>query len=630
MTFSDFVGHEDAKLALILNAVDFNCGGVLFVGEKGSGKTTLSRLFRNLLPEQAPFVEIPLNITEDVLLGGIDMEETIQSGRKVFQHGILSRAHGGVIYIDDINLLSQELVALIIEVQGRGENIIEREGLTLKHPSRFILIASMNPEEGALSPHLLDRFGMCVLWEGLRETSQRIEIMRRAMQYQESGDGSQKSGFRDKNHDKELKDRIYASRSFLKDVAVPPEIIDYITQLCIENYISGHRGDIYLTYAARAYAAYCNQGKVREEDVDAVVPLVLIHRKRMLQNMEQERHDHEQREENQPQEHEKPQEHENTGDPKDNETDRDMSTESDGTDDFSNQQQESSSKEEVFETGRAFKTRRLIFRKDRVNRSASGRRTKTRSKDKGGRYVKSILQPRKDIAIDATIRAAAPYQKIRGRKETLLIYDEDLRYRQRERKMGHLVVFVVDGSGSMGVQKRMIETKGAIRSLLMECYQKRDKVSMIVFRKDRAKVILPPSSSVELASKRLRNIPVGGKTPLSAGLLEAYNLIRRVALKSPETRFLVVLITDGRANHSISEAPVSEEIEKVSRLLRELKFTDYIVVDTEDKGKFIKTDLALQIASQLGADYHTIEDLRSDYLSEMVQMKKAELFVGLS
>jgi magnesium chelatase subunit D len=243
-----------------------------------------------------------------------------------------------------------------------------------------------------------------------------------------------------------------------------------------------------------------------------------------------------------------------------------------------------------------------------------------------GRYVKGIQRKKDDIAIDATLRAAAPYQKARGRTDAILIREADLRFKQREKKMGHLVVFVVDGSGSMGARKRMVETKGAIQSLLMDCYQKRDRVSMIVFRKDRAEVMLPPTSSVENASKRLGEIPVGGKTPLAAGLLEAYRLIKRATLKSPETRVIGVLITDGRANQGISGGPIGEEVRKMAQLLSELSLTDYIVVDTEDKGGFIKTDLALQIASQLGADYHTIEGLRSDCLVEMVQMKKAGVF----
>ncbi|MEW6161701.1 MAG: AAA family ATPase [Nitrospirota bacterium] len=616
LSFTNFVGHEDAKLALILNAIDPMCGGVLFVGEKGCGKSTLSRLFRNLLPEEMPFVELPLNVTEDVLLGSINIEETIRKGRRVFEKGILCRSDGGVIYIDDVNLLPPEIVSLVLEVQSRGENIIEREGLTLRHPSRFILITSMNPEEGTLSSHLLDRFGMCVLWEGLKEKSHRIEIIKKAI-----------SDNFDLEKDSHLRNKIADCHSRIDDIAVPEEIKDYIATCCIENLISSHRGDIFLFYASRAYAAFCNDKEVIQKHVDEVLPLILMHRRRILQQLEGQR------------EHQQEKHHTERDEKPDNQDQNDRNSQTDnppplreqkgyseGLNNLNGQNKESSPKEEVFEPGNPFKARRFFFRKDRLNRAASGRRTKTKSKDGGGRYVKSILKANQDIAIDATLRAAAPFQKLRGRKEMLLIHDEDLRFKQREKKMGHLVIFIVDGSGSMGAQKRMIEAKGAIKSLLMDCYQKRDRVSMIVFRKDKAEVILPPTSSVEMASRRLREIPVGGKTPLTAGLLEAYKLIRHVSIKSPETRFLLLLITDGRANQPITEDSVGEEIKKMAQLLGELKCTDFIVIDTEDKSKFIKTDLALQVALEIGADYYTIDDLKADYLADIVQGKKSELF----
>jgi magnesium chelatase subunit D len=205
----------------------------------------------------------------------------------------------------------------------------------------------------------------------------------------------------------------------------------------------------------------------------------------------------------------------------------------------------------------------------------------------------------------------------------ILIRDEDMRFKQREKRMGHLVIFVVDGSGSMGAQRRMIETKGAVQSLLMDCYQKRDRISMIVFRKDRAEVVLSPTASIKAASRQLKEIPVGGKTPLSAGLLEAFRLVQRVRPKSAETRFLIVLVTDGRANQGLSEMPIKEEIFKMTSLLSEQRFTDFIVIDTEDKGKFIRTDLAREVASTLGANYYEIEDLKAGHLTEIVRERKS-------
>lgn len=606
MTFHDFVGHDDAKLALILNAVDPRCGGVLFAGEKGSGKSTLARLFNRLVPRGTPFVNVPLNATEEALLDSLDMEETLRQGRKVHERGILSRAGGGALYIDDVNLLSAEITALVFKAQDSG-----------KASPPFAVMASMNPEEGELLPHFLDRFGMCVLWEGLRKRDQKIAVMKKAV----SSDNG-KGRIQGSDAGERLREKIDAARQSLGRITVPPDVEEYLTNACIENSFSGHRGDIFLFYAARACAAFREAQEVAIEHVDEVLPLVLTHRKRLRQQTETEPGEDHSRHEKPPEQKEAPK-----SDPphsrssKNNEAMNGESN-SNGQGDKDESPGESRPMEDIFDPGQPFKVRRLAYRKDRKNRSLSGRRSKTGSQGKGGRYVKSLLRPNGDIAVDVTIRTAAPHQAARGRKDRLLIHDEDIRFKQREKKMGHLVIFVVDGSGSMGAQKRMVETKGAVQSLLIDCYQKRDRVSLIVFRKNRAEVVLPPTSSVEAAAGRLREIPVGGKTPLGAGLLETFQLIRRTALRSPQTRFLVVLVTDGRANHGLSETPVVEEIQKMTALLRDLKFTDYIVVDTEDKRTFTRTDRALQIASRLGAEYYTIDHLKAAHLTGIVQRKK--------
>jgi magnesium chelatase subunit D len=624
MGFSDFVGHEDARLALTLNAIEPRCGGVLFAGDKGSGKTTLARLFKNLLPEGTPFLTLPLNVTEDALVGTIDIETTIRTGKKVVQRGLLSRAHRGVLFVDDVNLLSPELASLILEVKGRGANFVEREGLSDRHESDFMLIATMDPQEAFLSPHFIDRFGMCVLWESLRGKSERALVVKRALEDRFNLDSPFSLS------DESLRNRIRNSRSFLQKVTISEEVWDYIAQTCLENAVAGHRAELFLYYATKAYAAYRGDKKAKTNHVDAVAPLVLVHRRRNVLPPEEEtnhEHNHEDRE--------KPQQPESNDEQSDlqqghDETPQTNNSDSSGPDDRDDIKPDTSLKEtalreEVFDTGETFRTKRLSFRKDRLKRMSAGRRSKTRSKDKGGRYVRSILRAEDDVAIDATIRAAAPYQSLRNRDAMLVIHDRDLRYKQREKKTGHMVIFLVDGSGSMGARRRMKETKGAIQSLLMDCYQKRDKVAMLVFRKEKAEVVLPPTSSVEHASRRLKEIPTGGKTPLGSGLMEAYNLIKRHSKKAPETRFLLVIITDGRANHSLSGLPVREEIARISQLLSEIPGTDYIVVDTEDKNKFMKADLAVPLANHLNANYFTIDDLKADYLVEMVKRGTEEI-----
>ncbi|MFA5321406.1 MAG: AAA family ATPase [Smithella sp.] len=617
MSFYDFIGHDDAKLALILNAIDPHCGGVLFIGEKGSGKSTLARISRDLLFRETPFVNFPQNATEEALLGGIDLEDTLKSGRNIIHAGLFERAYGGVVYVDDVNLLAPEIIALLLKAHSHNDYSVNMRGAQSQQSLAFTLMASMNPDEGHLSPHFMDRFGMCVFWEGLKEPAQRIAIMKRALHTAQP---------RRHEEDDELHQIIQKARRGLKDIIVLPPIKDMMTQACIENAVAGHRGDIFLFYAARAYAAFCKKTEVTAKHVDQVLPLVLLHRKRVLQQMKeddtqkQHHHDKPADQKNGPE-----RDSENSDDAPQNCEDMQHNSGCDDSGQVLERPRESNQSEEIFDVGNDFKVRCLTFRKDRLNRVASGRRTKTGSVGKRGRHIKSILTPNDDIAIDATIRAAAPFQVMRGRNEMFLIRHEDLRFRKREKKMGHLVILVVDGSGSMGAQKRMVETKGAIQSLLMDCYQKRDKVALIVFRKDKSEVVLPPTASIEMASRRLKEIPTGGKTPLTAGLFAAYNLIGQVRRKSQETRFLVVLVTDGRANQNLSDTPLREEIPKMAGLLCELSSTDYIVIDTEDKKTFIKADLAREIAAMLGADYYQIDELKANYLAEIVQSKKAAL-----
>jgi magnesium chelatase subunit D len=614
--FSQFIGQDEAKLGLILNAIDPRCGGLLLVGGKGIGKSTLARLARGIVPRDIPFVDLPLNVTEDSLLGGIDLEQTLRTGQRTLQPGIISRAHGGVVFVDDINLLSQELLALLMEPQGRGEEIIEREGLTERRESVFSILATMNPEEGDLSPHLLDRIGLCAVMAEQNSRDERLAIMRLA----------NNNPVFTVEQDRETGAAITAARLLLPNVQLSPEALEYLHQIVQQNISLGHRGDLFLYAAARAYAAFQGSSEVTNDHIDRVANLVFAHRRLQIREEEQtttepEQHDHDH--DQQPNQEQQDDQGEQPPPPENSENESDQQPSGEVEQESNESPRESAEQEEIMQVGASFKVRRLSFRKDRQKRQATGRRTKTRVKGRGGRYVKSLLtSPDRDIAIDATLRACAPFQKARGRDGCLIIEHDDLRFRQRERKMGHLVLFVVDGSGSMGAQKRMVETKGAIQALLMDCYQKRDKVAMIVFRKDRAELVLPPTTSVEMAAKRLALLPVGGKTPLAAGLLESHNLVKRVGMRHPETRFLVVLITDGRGNQPLSDkASLKQEVASLTRLLAEQSHCDFIVIDTENKGNFLRTDQAVDLARQLEADYYTTEALQAEYLSELVQSR---------
>jgi len=599
--FFNFVNQENAKIALLLNLIEPGCGGVLLAGKKGTGKSTLLKAFSNIVRLlNIPVFEVPMNATEEAVLGGIDIEETVKTGRRIFQRGILSKANGGFLIMEDINLFPQDIVSIIFEVQARGENIIEREGITLKEPANFQILATMNPEEAEFSSHFLDRFGMCVIMDEIKDKDRRKEIVKLNISCESHA-----------SEESQLIKKIHNYRDFFKKVKVSDEIKEFIAELVLKEAVSVHRADIYLYYASKAYSAYLQEDSVTEEHVKAVAPLVLNHRRKFIEpEPEDEEHEHEPENSNDSErnENKEKKEHKN---PLSN------IEESHGG---KSHNIPGSEKEEVFPVGEGYRVKRFILKKDRILRHSAGRRTKTKTKGRGGRYIRSLIQERPDIAIDATLRAAAPFQKLRGWKDSVVILDEDLRYKEKERKMSHNVIFVVDGSGSMGVEQRMTATKGAVLSLLMDCYQKRDRVSMIVFRKDRAETILPPTSSVELALKRLKEIPTGGKTPLSAGLLEAYKLIRRMRLKQPEARFLVLLLTDGKANVSLSGKPPLEELQNICFMLKDFPSTDFIVIDTEKKDSFMKMDLAFRISQWLQARYFQIEELKSENLFQIVNL----------
>ncbi len=597
LSFSDFVGHKDAKLSLILNAIDPFCGGVIIIGDKGCGKSTLVRAFKGIIPNNIPFVELPLNITEDSLIGGIDIEETLRTGKKIFRKGIIGRADKGIIYVEDINLISEDILSMLFEAQSRGINIVQREGIELFEQSRFIVIATMNPEEGELSWHFLDRFGLGVYMRSIKDKALRKEIIKKAISYNSS-----------KRDDEIIKQSIEKAKIFKERIAVSEKIKSYMEELLLKDGIISHRADVALFYASRAYAAYIGDTEVKKDHVDRVYPLVIMHRKRKAEKqMSEDSGQQERNEEKKQNDHEERDKKSKINESREKKS-MHTRTRKDNIDDVSGD----ADIERIFPVGSPFKIKRLLFAKDRILRSASsGRRTKTSTKERSGRYVRYILKNNNDIAVDATIRAAAPYQRRRGRVEQLIIKDEDIRFKQREKRMGHLFLFLVDGSGSMAAQRRIVEAKAAIQSLLMDCYQRRDRVSMILFRKDRAEVVLPPTSSLEIASQRLKELPTGGATPLSAGLFEAYKLVRQSILRDKELRIVLFIITDGRANKAIKGGSPWEEVKNIAYGISSIPQVESIVVDTEPDG-FLSMKLAKELATLLCARYLRIEELKQE------------------
>ncbi len=655
--FSAVVGQEAMKLALVLNAVDPHIGGVLVRGEKGTAKSTTVRALASLLPEidivrgcafscepgneaglcelcgentgspptskrKVAVVDLPLNATEDMVLGSMDFSLAVTSGVRRFRPGLLARAHRGIVYVDEVNLLDDHIVDIILDAASNGVIVVEREGISVRHPSQFILVGTMNPEEGELRPQLLDRFGLAVPVVGEENPRDRVKLMELRERFDIDPERF-RNLFADE--DKKIIDRIEAARNLIGSVALSETARKFIAEICLANNVAGHRADVVMERAACALAAYNGRSDVATEDILEIAPMALLHRRREApppppppdheheHKHEHDEHEHDERQQTDPGEQNAPDpspEEQGTRQPEPGEAE---------SGDTQTPAPPDCASEKVFDVGDTFKVKPFSHEKDRRVRRGSGRRSRTRTSRKQGRYVKSSLKnPSGDIALDATLRAAAPFQKYReANGMSVVIHEADIRGKIREKRVGNFLVFLVDGSGSMGARSRMVASKGAILSLLMDAYQKRDRVAMVVFRKQEAEVVLQPTSSIELAAKMLRELPVGGRTPLSSGLQKAFRLMKVHLLKEPAAGPICIIITDGKSNVALGDGKPQDEIMRIAgNMLLEPRIK-YIVVDTETSS-FTHFGLAARLAAALGADYFKIEELKTRELIDIV------------
>lgn len=667
--FSAITGQEKMKKALLLNAVNPRIGGVLVRGEKGTAKSTAVRALAALLPEievavGCPFncdpkdpallcnlcrarlpagrklektsrrvqvIDLPVSATEDRVVGSLDFEHAIKHGRPRFEPGLLARANRGIIYVDEVNLLDDHIVDVLLDAAAMGVNVVEREGISYNHPAEFILVGTMNPEEGDLRPQLIDRFGLCVQVEGVMDPGDRVEIARRREAFDTGPTGFIALW---SEEERQLREKITAARRLLPAVTISQELLELIAGLSLEALVAGHRADIIMEAAARTIAAWHGRTGVKEEDVHEAADLVLFHRAREApppppeQPDPPQEDDHEDppedEEEDSNQEQDPPEQSEETPpppeqniDPEDQE--RQEEQEQDGDQD-QNTPPPAAPREIVFAVGQPFQVKRISHDRDRILRKGSGRRSRTRTASKAGRYVRSTMQRKNnDLAFDATIRAAAPHQ-VRRRRDGVAIVIEtgDIREKVREKRIGNFLLFVVDASGSMGAQQRMVETKGAILSLLLDAYQKRDRIGMVAFKGNTAETILPPTSSVEMAHKLLEELPTGGKTPLSAGLIKAYEVASAHLYKDPNISPLLIIISDGKGNVSTGIDKPLAEARRAAEMISAEERIKALVIDVEKNG-FLTFGLARELAQILGAGYYKIDDLKADTLVQAVR-----------
>lgn len=653
--FTAIVGQEDLRLALLLNAVSPQVGGVLVRGEKGTAKSTAVRALSALIPEvpvvsgcrfscdpaapdpacpdgphelgggvarPARMVELPVGASEDRLVGALDIERALAEGVKAFEPGLLADAHRGILYVDEVNLLHDHLVDLLLDAAAMGASYVEREGVSVRHAARFLLVGTMNPEEGELRPQLLDRFGLTVEVAASREPDQRVEVVRRRLAYDDDP-----GGFAGRWSDEEaaLRARIVAARALLPAVRLGDGALRQIAATCAAFEVDGMRADIVMARTATALAAWAGRSDVLAEDVRQAALLALPHRRRRnpfdAPGLDEDKLD-ETLEEfgdddpdpgpdgpggggGQP-----PQDGPETPPPGDaGQADTPAEPqEAEG----GRPQASGGGEQQPVRAGEPFRTKVLSV--PGLGEGAAGRRSRARTehgRTTGARRPRGALTK---LHLAATVLAAAPHQRVRGRSgRGLVVRRDDLRQATREGREGNLVLFVVDASGSMAARQRMSAVKGAVLSLLLDAYQRRDKVGLVTFRGKDAELALPPTSSVDAAAARLETLPTGGRTPLAAGLLRAHDVLRVERMRDPSRRPLLVVVTDGRATGGVDPVALGSRAAR----LHAAEGTASVVVDCESGP--VRLGLAGDLARDLGGTAVTLDELRADSIAGLVR-----------
>ncbi|WP_261718013.1 putative cobaltochelatase [Streptomyces sp. FZ201] len=649
--FTAVVGQDDLRLALLLNAVSPAVGGVLVRGEKGTAKSTAVRALSALLPEVAVvpgcrfscdpaspdpacpdgphepgngtarpsrMVELPVGASEDRLVGALDIERALAEGVKAFEPGLLADAHRGILYVDEVNLLHDHLVDLLLDAAAMGASYVEREGVSVRHAARFLLVGTMNPEEGELRPQLLDRFGLTVEVAASREPDQRVEVVRRRLAYDDDP-----AGFAARWADEEaaVRQRIVAARELLPQVRLGDGALRQIAATCAAFEVDGMRADIVMARTATALAAWAGRTDVLAEDVRQAALLALPHRRRRnpfdAPGLDEDKLD-QTLEEFSGSEDDDPDPDGGGpggggGQPAPDQGPQGGDTGARPEEGEGGQSQPSGAGEQsAVRAAEPFRTKVLSV--PGIGEGAAGRRSRARTehgRTTGARRPRGALTK---LHLAATVQAAAPHQRARGRSGPgLVVRRDDLRQATREGREGNLVLFVVDASGSMAARQRMSAVKGAVLSLLLDAYQRRDKVGLVTFRGAAAEVALPPTSSVDAAAARLESLPTGGRTPLAAGLLRAHEVLRVERLRDPARRPLVVVVTDGRATGGPEPVALAG---RAARLFA-AEGVASVVVDCESGP--VRLGLAGQLAGELGGTAVTLDELRADSIAGLVR-----------
>ena len=588
--FAAIVGMETAKRALMLLAVDAGLRGALIVSGNGSAKTTLARSFAAMLAEQEPadretnldypFVDLPLNVTVDRLIGGVDLERTLATGTKHAATGLLAQADGGLLFADDINLLDMDLADHVAAALESGIVRTEREGISAARSSRFRFVCAYNPAEGEISLRLKDRVAMIVESAANYSAGEIEEVISRALRF-EQDPFSFVEEFAVETA--ALKSALADARSRLNEIVVTRSDVRRLAEAALALGVEGNRADVFAIKAARANAALAGRCEIIDEDIITAIQLVLLPRATRVPAPE------------------------STGSADDESIDEDREIDERADENESIERVSRPVEDLIIESmdSPAPEDALSIPHANR-GRGTDGKRSRLLD-DTRGKYVGSASHRKNNsrLAVDATLRAAAPYQLARRDKRAgkkVRITADDLRFKKFKRKAGILFIFAVDASGSMAVN-RMAQAKGAVTRLLQQAYLHRDKVALVSFRRSTAETLLAPTRSVELAKRLVDTLPAGGATPVAAALIEALRLASLARLQGVG-KAMLLLLTDGRANAALGSdggnEAISDELRKIGRLLA-IEGVAPVVIDT--RPRFVSTGEGRALADLIGGRY---------------------------
>ncbi|PRY63377.1 magnesium chelatase subunit D [Knoellia remsis] len=701
--FTAVVGADDLSLALVLTTVSPSIGGVLVRGEKGTAKSTVVRGLVDLLPEQsvvdgcrfgcdparpdptcpdgphptdaptstrsARLVELPVGATEDRVIGSLDLGKALGAGEAAFQPGLLADAHRGILYVDEVNLLHDHLVDLLLDAAAMGRNTVERDGVSVSHAARLVLVGTMNPEEGELRPQLLDRFGLTVEVAASRDPQQRAEVVRRRLAFDADPVGFAQSYAAAQ---RDLADRVASARAAVEDVELSERALSTIARVCAGFEVDGMRADIVTARAAMAHAAWHGRDRVTRADIRAAAIFALPHRRRRnpfdAPGLDEELLDQllgDEPDDDDPGDggpdgggaddagdgpKDSPSPADEAGadtsdtdpdgtspDPSERpeaprepaeSSDADASTpggDTDTTDDPDAEQQAEQPATGgavaagVATAGTPFRAR--TFTLTGLGSGAEGRRS--RALTRTGHTIGSTTAGSGRAHLPATILEAARHRATRGTAYGRLeVRPDDLRTAVTQGQESNLVLLAVDASGSMGARRRMEEVKTAVLSLLLDAYQRRDRVGLVTFRGHDAEVALHPTSSVDAAARSLTTLPHGGRTPLAEGLLLSTKVLATEKLRDPKRRPLLVVVTDGRATAG------PEALERARTIADAWGRTGHqsVVIDCET-GRF-RLGLAADLAARMGATHVPLGEVAAGAIVDSVAAAREDWRAG--